>query len=165
MTIKVLNNIKEIKKYYNRKTNTYDFRSKKGNFIEKVILNFDLNVDSNIEALDIIAPSITAKNINACDITVWDMNACDIKAHNINAGIIKARDIKGIHIKSMNIYARDIKVYGFTSVNIYARDIIYSTRCLAYDDFKCNSIKCTYPIPLHYTKYGKLEVAEDDQSV
>ena len=165
MTIKVFNNLKEIKKYYNKKTNTYEFRSKKGNFIEKVILNFDLNVDSNIEALDIIAPSITAKNIQACDITVWDMNACDIKAHNINAGIIKARDINGLHINSMNIYARDIKVYSFMSVNIYVRNIIYATRGLVYDDFKCNSIKCTDPIPLHYTIYGKLEVAEDDQSV
>ena len=48
MTIKVFNNLKEIKKYYNKKTNTYDFRSKKGNFIEKVILNFDLNVESDI---------------------------------------------------------------------------------------------------------------------
>ena len=160
--IKVFNNIKEIKKYYNKKTNTYDFRSKKGNYIEKVILAFDLNVKANIEAWDIIAPSITAKNINACDITVWDMNACDIKAHNINAGMIKARDIKAIGIKSMNIYARDIKTYGIITVNIYARDIIYATRCLAYEDFKCNSIKCIDPAPLHYTIYGKLEVAEND---
>ena len=93
------------------------------------------------------------------------MNACDIKAHNINAGMIKARDIKAIGIKSMNIYARDIKTYGIMTVNIYARNIIYATRCLAYGDFKCNSINCTDPTPLHYTIYGKLEVLEDGQSV
>ena len=47
MTIKVLNNIKEIKKYYNRKTNTYDFSSRKRHSIDKIILNFDLNVESD----------------------------------------------------------------------------------------------------------------------
>ena len=159
--IKVFNNIKEIKKYYNKKTNTYDFNSKKGQSIEQVILTFDLNVESDIRACNISAPSITAKNINAWDITAWEINACDIKFVNINAGMIKARDIEGLHIKSMTIYARDIKVYGFITVNIYARDINYIVRCLAYEDFKCNSINCTDPIPLHYTIYGKLEVTEN----
>ena len=163
--IKAFNNLKEIKKYYDEETNTYDFSSKKGHSIDKVILNFDLNVESDIIAYDISAPSITAKNINAWDITVWDMNACDIKSLNINAGIIKARDIKALHIKSMNIYARDIKAIGVIAVNIYARDIIYTTTCRTYEDFKCNSIKCTESSPSHYTKYGKLEVAEDDQNV
>ena len=160
--IKVFNNIKEIKKYYDKKTNTYDLSSEKDHAIEKVILNFDLNVKSDIIACDINAPSITAKNIRAWDICAWELNACDIKGVNIDAGMIKARDIEGLYIKSMNIYARDIKVYGFITVNIYARDINYITRCLAYEDFKCNSINCTDQIPLHYTIYGKLEVIEDD---
>lgn len=165
MTTKVLNNIKEIKKYYNRKTNTYDFSSKKGHSIDKVILNFDLNVESDIIACDISVPSITAKNINAWDITAWEINACDIKSLNINAGMIKARDIEGLHIITMDIYARDIKTIGVIAVNIYARNILYSIMCGAYEDFKCNSIKCTQSNTSHYTKYGKLEVAEDDQSV
>ena len=164
MTSKVFNNLKEIKKYYNRKTNTYDFSSKKGHSIDKIILNFDLNVESDIIACDISAPSITAKNINAWDITAWEINACDIKCVNINAGMIKARDIDGLHIKSMNIYARDIKAFGLIAVNIYARDIVYTTMygCGAYEDLKCNSINCIgRSAPLHFTYYGKLEVTEN----
>ena len=158
---KVFNSIEEMKNYYDEETNTYNFRGK--NTIEKIILNFDLNIESDIVAYDIRATSITAKNIHARDIMVWEINACDIKAININAGVIQARDIDGLHIKSMNIYARDIKVYGFTTVNIYARDIIYITRCIAYGDFKCNSIKCELPRPSHYTFYGKLEVTKNDK--
>ena len=161
---KVFNNIKEIEKYYNKETDTYSFRGK--NFVGKVILNFDLNIESNIEAFDISALSITAKNIQAWDITAWEINACDIKCVNINAGMIKARDIDGLHIKSMNIYARDIKAFGLISVNIYARDITYTTMCSAYEDIKCNSIKCIgRPAPLHFTYYGKLEVVENGKSL
>ena len=166
MTSKVFNNLKEIKKYYNRKTNTYDFSNKKGHSLEKVILNFDLNVESDIIACDISAPSITAKNITAWDITAWEINACDIKCVNINAGMIKARDIDGLHIKSMNICARDIKAFGLISVNIYARDIVYTTMCGTYEDLKCNSINCIgRPAPLHYSLYGKLEVVENGKSL
>ena len=166
MTSKVLNNIKEIKKYYNKETDTYDFSSKKGHSIDKIILNFDLNVESDIIVCDISAPSITAKNITAWDITAWEINGCDIKCVNINAGMIKARDIDGLHIKTMNIYARDIDVYSVDAVNIYARDIIYTTMCSAYEDFKCNSINCIgRPAPLHYSLYGKLEVVENGKSL
>ena len=164
MTI-VFNNIEEIKKYYDEETNTYDFSNKKGHSIEKIILNFDLNVEANIVGNNISAPSITAKNIIVWNITVWDMNVCDIKSININAGMIKARDIVAFHINTMNIYARDIDTYSINAVNIYARDILYTTMCSAYEDFKCNSIECIGPTPLHRTYYGKLEVTEDDQSV
>ena len=75
--------------------------------------------------------------------------------------MIKARDIDGLHIKSMNICARDIKAFGLISVNIYARDIVYAATCSAYEDFKCNSIKCGHQFPLHYSLYGKLEVTEN----
>ena len=163
---RVFNNLKEIKKYYNKKTNTYDFSSKKGHSIDKIILNFDLNVESDIIACDISAPSISAKNINAWDIIAWEINACDIKSVNINAGMIKARDIDGLHIKSMNIYARDIDTYSINAVNIYARDILYTTMCSAYEDIKCNSIKSIVrPAPLHFTYYGKLEVVENGKSL
>ena len=160
MTIKVFNNLKEMKKYYDEETDTYIFREN-DEYIEEIIINFDLNVESNIEAHNVRGTSISAKNINVWDIIAWEINACDIKCVNINAGMIKARDIDGLHIKSMNIYARDIKAFGLIAVNIYARDILYTTMCSAYEDIKCNSIKCIgRPAPLHYTIYGKLEVAE-----
>ena len=157
---RVFNNLKEMKKYYDKKTNTYRFREN-NKFIDEIIINFDLNVESDIIVCDISAPSITAKNIQAWDITAWEINACDIDSNDINAGMIKARDIDGLHIKSMNIYARDIDAYRIDAVNIYARDIVYNVTCRTYEDFKCNSIKCKLLSPSHHTIYGKLEVTEN----
>lgn len=161
---KVFNNLNDIQKYYNEETNTYNFREN-GEIIDVVIFNFDLNVESNIEARDIRATSITAKNIHARNITVWDIKACDIESVFIDAGVIRARDIYTTTIKSMDIYARDIKTYGVMSVNIYARDILYMTMCSAYEDFKCNSIKCRREFPMHGSLYGKLEVTENDKNI
>ena len=159
---RVFNNLKEIKKYYNKKTNTYDFSSKKGRFIEKVVLNFDLNVESDILACDISAPSITAKNIHVQKNTAWEIKAYDIDSRCIDVGVIQARDIYTSTIEAMDIYARDINAtFGIDAINIYARDIVYTASCSAYEDFKCNSIKCGHQIPLHYSLYGKLEVTEN----
>ena len=158
---RVFNNLQEMKRYYDEETNSYIFKEN-GKFINEIIINFDLNVEANIEACDIKATSITVKDMEAWTILAWNINACGIDSARINAGVIQAIDIKAIDIKSMNIYARDIKVYGFMTVNIYARDIVYATKCIAYGDFKCNSIKCELPRPSHYTFYGKLEVAEDE---
>ena len=158
---KVFNNLEEMKRYYDEETDTYIFKEN-DEFIDEIIINFDLNVESDIVACVVRATSITAKNIHARNITAWEINACDIKCVNINAGMIKARDIDGLHIKSMNIYARDIKAFGLISVNIYARDIVYTTMCGAYEDLKCNSINCIgRSAPLHFTYYGKLEVTEN----
>lgn len=60
--IKNFNCLKEIHKYYDAKTNTYIF--KEGNlYIDYVIFNFDLYVDANINALNIIGQDINASNI------------------------------------------------------------------------------------------------------
>ena len=161
---KVFNSIEEMKRYYDEETNTYRFRENY-KLIDEIIINFDLNIESNIEARDVRATSITAKNIQARDITVWDINACDIGSSCINAGVIQARNVSASSIKTMNLYARDITAFRVTAVNIYARDIIYFTMCFAYKDFKYNSIKCGQQNPIHFSKYGKLEVAENDNSV
>ena len=162
--VRVFNNLKEIEKYYNKETDTYIFRGK--NFVGKVILNFDLNIESNIEAHNVRGTSITAKNIHALNISAWEINAYDIESRCIDVGVIRARDIYTSTIEAMDIYARDINAtFGIDAINIYARDIVYTASCSAYEDFKCNSIKCGHQIPLHYSLYGKLEVTEDDQSI
>ena len=139
---KVFNNLEEMKRYYDEETNTYRFKED-DKFIDEIIINFDLNVESDIVSCNIRATSITAKNIHARDIMVWEINARDINAVLINAGVIRARDIHtSVHIHAMDIYARDIKAFGIFAVNIYARDIIYMRSCITYGDFKCNSIKC-----------------------
>ena len=80
--------------------------------------------------------------------------------------MIQARDIYTSTIEAMDIYARDINAtFGIDAINIYARDIVYTATCSAYEDFKCNSIKCGHQIPLHYSLYGKLEVVENGKSL
>ena len=76
--MKTFKNLEEIKPYYNKKTNTYEFFENEK--LLDVELKFDLNVDSNIHA-----GNINAWDINACDINAWNINACDINAWDINA--------------------------------------------------------------------------------
>lgn len=80
--IKEFNNLEEIEKYYDEKTNTYVFEENDG-YIDLVVFNFDLDVKANIDAM----------NINARDIKAWNINAYNINAYNINAWDICANDI------------------------------------------------------------------------
>ena len=86
------NNIEEIQKYYNKKTNTYIFKEN-GEYIEFVIFHFNLDVDANIDAFTIIGRDITALNIEASDIIACDIKVKDIYADNIEADNIKATNI------------------------------------------------------------------------
>ena len=52
--IKEFNSLEEIKKYYDKKTNTYIFEED-GQVIELIKFNFDLNIKSNINARNINA--------------------------------------------------------------------------------------------------------------
>ena len=55
---KKFNSIEEIKKYYDKKTNTYIFKEnneyieENNEYIDSVVFNFDLNVEANIVAID-----------------------------------------------------------------------------------------------------------------
>ena len=89
---KVFNNLDEIKKYYDEKTNTYIFKEY-GMYINLVIFNFDLNVKSNIYAWNIYARNINALNINAKDIYACRLDVNDIKVHDISAASINANNI------------------------------------------------------------------------
>ena len=122
---KVFNNLKEIKKYYNKESNTYIFKED-NEYIDIVIFNFDLTVDANIDALDIIGWYIQARNIKAGD----------IKAKNIYAENIKAGNINALNIKAKDIYALDIGAY-----NIEAENISYCAVCYVRRVMKCKSIK------------------------
>ena len=92
---KEFNSLQEIEKYYNKETNTYVF--KEGNrYIDIVMFNFNLDINSNIEAYDIIA---------------WDINALDINADNINAININANNISyyAVCFAYKNIKCKSIK--------------------------------------------------------
>ena len=141
--IKNFNCLKEIHKYYDEKTNTYNF--KEGNlYIDYVIFNFDLYVDANINALNIIGQDINAKNI-----TAWDIKANDITAWNI-----KAYDIKAMDIKADDIEANDINVWE----NITAESISYFAVCFAYGNIKCKKIKGEREGSKHFVLSGKIEI-------
>ena len=94
--IKEFNSLKEIKKYYDKKTNTYIFMED-GLYIKLVSFNFDLKVKANIKAID-----INAWNIKVLDIESRNIESLDIEARNIKAFDIEARDIKASNI---NYYA------------------------------------------------------------
>ena len=84
MNIKEFNSLEEIKKYYDKKRNTYIFEEN-GNYIGLIIFRFDLNVKANIRALNIIGRDIKVLDIKALDIRAGDIDALNIVAGNINA--------------------------------------------------------------------------------
>ena len=109
MTIREFNNLGEIQKYYDEKSNTYIFKEN-DDLIDLVIFNFNLNVKANI---------------NVGNIDAWNINAEDINAINIDAWNISARDIDAGNITAMNINAQDISYYAvcFAYQNIKCKSI------------------------------------------
>lgn len=154
--VKEFNNLKEIKKYYDRKTNTYVFKED-NKYIDLVIFNFDLNIKSNI-----YAQQLEARNINACNINAWNVNAQDIRACDINARNINARDINARNIRASRIRARDINANDINSLSIVADNINYWAVCYAYENIKCRSIKGNRKNSKHFVLDGKIEIAGED---
>ena len=140
--VKVFNNLEEIQKYYNEKTNTYIFKEDR----ELIIFNFDLNIKSNIECRNIIGKNITAYDIDACDIIALNINACDILAFDINA---------------LNINARDINACDIIASTIVADNISYFEKCISFFCIKCKSIKGRRPKAKHFVLDGKIEIKKD----
>ena len=75
--MKAFNSIEELKPYYNEETNTYVFN-------EDVEFNFDLIVDSNLDAHNIEALNIDVRYIKAHNIEASDIIAYNIDARNIS---------------------------------------------------------------------------------
>ena len=130
--IKEFYSLEEIKKYYDKNTNTYVFREN-DRYIDLVKFNFDLDVNANIDARDIIAYDINCYKIDAGDIKVDDIIANDIYANNINAIVIKADDIS------------------------------YYALCFAYNNIKCKSIEGRRKNAKHFVLDGELEIEEDEK--
>ena len=172
--IREFNSLEEVEKYYDTETNTYIFKENE-EYIDLIVFDFDLNVDANIDAGNIIARDIGAYNINAWNINASDINARDINSWGINAWNINAGDIKDETLISNNIYAHDIetndinafeiKVHNISALDINAYDIkankiSYYGVCFAYNNIKCKSIKGRRKNSKHFVLDGKLEVEE-----
>ena len=169
--VKEFNNLQEIQKYYDEKINTYIF-IEDNKYIDLVVFNFDLDINSNIDAYD-----IKAKNINAWDISAWNINACNINTNNINARDIKAGDIHtdnftahviNVHnivagiINVIDINAYDIDATAIIAGNIKAHNIKYFTVCFAEKNIICNLIKGKREGTKHFVFDGKLEVKDEN---
>ena len=146
--MKVFNNLEEMKPYYNKETNTYEFIE--NNRLIDIKIDFDLYITSHIYARGINVNNIKAWNINARNIKSWDIKAFDIKACDINALDINSRDINASNINAsninaLNINARNINALDIRAENINANNIRYNSVCYARQKFVCNSIKGTRP--------------------
>jgi hypothetical protein len=116
-----------------------------GNILGKNGKRYDLKVNGNITAGNIIARDIDAWNITASNITANDITAGDIHAGNITAGDIHAGNITAVDINALDISARDITYYAV---------------CFAYYDIKCKSIIGTRNNARHFVLDGKIEVVK-----
>ena len=169
--MKEFNNVKEMKPYYNAKTNTYEFEC-------DVQFNFNVDVMANITAWDIkawdiiawdiiawdiIAWNIEALNIIARDIKAWDIEALNIiawniEALNINAEDINAWDINAKDINAEDINARDINAKDINAEDINALNINYYAVCFAYKNINCTSIKGHRNNAKHFVLDGKITI-------
>lgn len=124
MIVKEINNLDEMKKYYDKNTNTYIFKEN-GDYIDLVIFHYNLKVASNIDARDIYVCNINVVNINAHNIDASDVIAVSIKVNNINAYDIVVCDIDAHNIDANDINTLDIKAHYIDANDIYARNIEY----------------------------------------
>ena len=109
-----INSLEEMKPYYNKNKNTYEFIEN----YKKIDICFTFSID--------IKADINAGNIEAVNINAW----------NINAGDINARDIVAERINARNIDAGDIDAW-----NINAGNISFYAICCAHQTLKCKSIE------------------------
>ena len=92
-----------------------------GNISGKDGSRFNLRVEGNITAYNIVAGNINARNIDAWNINAGNIDALGINARDINAGDINARDIDAL--------------------NMDIRDLIFWAVAIAYKSFKCKTWK------------------------
>ena len=147
----IFNNLEEMKSYYIKEINAYVFK-------EAITINFTLDVEANITALDINARNINtldinARNINAVNINAWDITAKDITARDINTGDINAVNINALDINALDIVARDID----------ARDIKYWAICIARKSFKCKSVKGRRTNSIHKCLDREIKFVKDKE--
>ena len=86
----IINNVDEMRQYYNSATNTYDFQEN-GQPLSIVLMN-DFITKASIKAKNITAKDITALNIDALNITARDISVDNIFSKNINAREINCYD-------------------------------------------------------------------------
>ena len=146
--MKIFNSLEEIKPFYNKNTNTFEF-IEKGEWLD-IRFNFVVSVKSNIKAM----------NIKAMGINAWNIKASNIIASNIIAMDIIAGDIKAVNIKAMDIKAGDIIAGNIKAGDIKAGDINFYGVCYAYKNIKCKSIKGRQKNAKYFCLDGEVKFVE-----
>ena len=169
----IFNSIEEIKKYYNKNTDTYEFIE--DGILLDVEFASDLVINGNIKAKNIKAQNISAKNINAKNINADNINAWDIKAYDINADDIDTLNIIAWNINTWNINSLDINAYVINAKNINADnikawdikawDIRYDAVCFAYQNIACFSIRGRRVNAKHFVLDGVIKIIEKDKEL
>lgn len=142
----------DMKKYYDKDTNTYRFVDGNGNR-DDVTIQCDINVNSNIYARNIYARDVNARNIYA-----WDVNAKDANAWDVNA-----KDVNALNIDARNVDARNVDAWNVNALNIDALNILYYAVCIAYETFKCKSVKGRRENSVHMCLDGEIEYKVGDE--
>ena len=163
---KEFNNLEEIKKYYDKETNTYVFKEN-GEYIDLVVFNFDLDVKANIDAMDIKARNINVLDIDSTDIKAYgivanNIYACNITTNDITACNIDADNICARNIEAVNIEAHDIDANNIDTYDIKAKDISYYTDCVIHNNIECDSINDKRKNSTYVVVNGDLEELEND---
>ena len=130
-----------------------------------LILKENYSIDDNLIVHGNIICEGGLWNINAGDIKAWnieagDINAIDIDAWNIKAWDIEARDIEARNIKAWDIKAGDIKAWNIEAGDINALNIKYYAVAVAYNSFKCKSIKGSRKNSKHFCLDGEIKILE-----
>ena len=89
-----------------------------------------ISITASIEAEDIIAWDIKAKDITARDIDAWGIKSENVKAKEIDAWGV---EVEGI-VEALDITAGDI-----IANDIIANNINYWAFCIAYNSIKCKN--------------------------
>lgn len=112
----IINNVEEMRQYYNSATNTYDFQEN-GQPLSIVLMN-DFVTKASIKA-----KNITAKGINCNSIIAYNIKALDIIAKDtINCKYIMVENLTSYKINASNILAKYL-----TSVETYVTGVIISS--------------------------------------
>ena len=126
----IINNVDEMRQYYNSATNTYDFQEN-GQPLSILLMNDFITKASikakNITAKDINCNSIIAYNIKALDIIAKDTIDCNyIMADNITSYKINASNILVSYLTSIETYATGVIIADgyIKSYNLKAKSII-----------------------------------------
>ena len=149
--------LEDIQQYYDERANTYIFKINNDEYIDKVVFNFDLNVEANIDAREIEAHNIKAFDINARCINAHDIRAYNIYAYMINANYVNSCDIASNFIYVNNLNASDI----IGASEIIADTIMYNAVCYAYRHINCKHIEGIFRFSQHFVLNGVLEIEDD----